>query len=203
MFSPIKIVAMLGLGLVAGYFITQSRNASPVLEHATVLPASLPLPEFTLQDQNADTFTSRNLEGQWSLMFFGFTHCPDICPITLQQLAAARRQLAETIAADDLPGIVFVSVDPARDTTATVKAYTEAFGPGITGVTGELEEINKLTGALGIYHHRHDAVDGHYAVDHSAAIVMINDRGEYHAMFSAPHSVEGLARDIQTLMGRS
>lgn len=172
-------------------------------ERATVLPAPLDLPGFSLLDQDGDTFTAEQFRGRWSLVFFGFTHCPDICPLTLQRLAAARAHMAQSLPESELPDVIFVSVDPERDSVASVKAYVGAFGHGIRGVTGSLDEIDKLTQRLGIFHQRGEPRDGNYAVDHSAAVVVINAGGEYHAVFGAPHSVEAIARDMLYMMKSS
>ncbi|HZD53929.1 MAG TPA: SCO family protein, partial [Woeseiaceae bacterium] len=109
-----------------------ARNAGPPPEpqYATPLPEAKPLPDFSLVDQEGRPFTRERLRGRTSLLFFGFTHCPDICPTTLEQLASARQQLADEGPA---PQIVFVSVDPERDTPEKLAAYVRHFGKGIVG----------------------------------------------------------------------
>ena len=199
-FARIALLALLSATLAAGMLSMLFRSQNTVPERATVLPEPIPLQAFTLLDQNGEAFTRESFAGQWSLVFFGFTNCPDICPITLQQLALARRRMAEEIADARLPGIVFVSVDPQRDDTEAVGAYAAAFGDGVVGVTGDLAEIDKLTGTLGIYHARPATDDGAYAVEHSAAVVVINEKSDYYAVFSAPHDVEAIARDMTLFM---
>lgn len=173
----------------------------PVPEQATVLTTPLPLPEFSLAAQDGGAFSRASFDGHWSLLFFGFTHCPDICPATLQKLALARRQLASD-GVDDLPRIVFVSVDPERDTIDAIAAYAAAFGDGVTGVTGTPDEIDRLTKPLGIYHARTPTAtdDTDYVVEHSSAVLLINERGELRAIFSAPHEVASLAADTLLIM---
>lgn len=167
---------------------------------ATVLPNAVELPEFNLVDQDGNRFGRDDLRERWNLMFFGFTHCPDICPITLQQLAVARKRMSETRDDAKLPTIVFVSVDPERDDAGALRNYVEAFGAGVVGATAALEELDKLTKALGIFHARPPAADGGYSVEHSAAIVVINPRAEYHAVFSAPHDIDSLAHDLSLMV---
>lgn len=193
-------LALLSLTLAAGLTVMLILSTSAVPERATVLPSPVPLPEFTLNDHNDQAFTRRSFEDQWSLVFFGFTNCPDICPLTLQQLAYARQRMAEDLAEDKLPEIVFISVDPDRDNTQVIGAYVGAFGRGVTGVNGDLTEINKLTKAFGIFHARTATDDRSYTVEHSAAVIVVNNRAEYHAVFGAPHDVAGIARDMSLLM---
>ena len=194
--TVLTVAALLAAGAVIAVLATRP---APHALRATVLPSPLALPEFSLRDQDDAPFLRSSLEGQWSLVFFGFTHCPDICPLTLQKLASARRQLAAQESAD-LPAIVFVSVDPARDTSDAIGQYANAFGEGVTGVTGELEEINILTAALGIFHARPPNPDGGYNVEHSAAVLVINPDAALKAVFSAPHDVDSFVNDIALIV---
>lgn len=170
-------------------------------QSATVLPETRPLPRFALIDHENRPFTRESLLGRTSLVFFGFTHCPDICPATLQQLASARRQIAESAddAAGPVPQIILISVDPERDTPAKLEGYVEYFGEGITGVTGPIEEIRRLTGALGIHFEKSGAGDD-YTVNHSSAVLVIGPDGMLRALFSAPHKVESFVHDVPILM---
>jgi len=95
---------------------------------------------------------------------------------------------------------VFVSVDPGRDTPEIINAYVSAFGDGIVGLSGNLEEIEKLTRPLGIFHARPARPDGGYDVDHSAAVLVINTQGKFQAVFSAPHDVDSFVADLGMLM---
>lgn len=170
-----------------------------VPQHATVLPQPAPLPQFSLVDHSGAPFAMESFRGQWSLIFFGFTHCPDICPATLQQLAIARsRVLAE--GETEFPNILLISVDPERDTPEIMAEYVGHFGPGITGVTGSLDELRNLTSALGIYFEKTGEENGSYSVDHAAVVLVINRSAEFHALFSAPHDVEHFVSDIPLIM---
>lgn len=181
------------LGALLLVMLSQRQAEGPL--HATLLPQPRELPAFALVDQNGSPFGREAFAGRVSLVFFGFTHCPDICPATLQQLAFARRELSESLPPAELPAIVFVSVDPERDDVESVAAYVDAFGDGIDGLTGPLEEIDKLTRALGIFHSRAPQPEGGYQVEHSAAVIVIDRQGRYRAVFSAPHETEAFARD--------
>jgi protein SCO1/2 len=171
---------------------------------ATILPAPGELPEFSLQDQHGQSIGRDAFKGHWSLVFFGFTHCPDICPTTLQVLATAKQQLSEQ-GMQSLPQIVLVSVDPERDTPEVIGQYVDYFGDGNLGITGDVEELRKLTGGLGIYFEKSSpdtaATDDNYSVDHSAVVIVINPRAQFHALFSAPHTVENLVNDLPLILG--
>jgi len=159
------------------------------------------LPDFTLNDQNGSTFTRESLKGSWSLLFFGFTHCPDICPTTMQSLAVAREKLAaQGQSAATLPKIILVSVDPERDNAEVLKSYVSYFGKDIVGLTGDLSELQKLTKRLGIFFAKSPADDGGYNVDHTAAVLVINPSAEFHALFSPTHSVEKLLHDLPLIL---
>jgi protein SCO1/2 len=169
---------------------------------ATVLPAPGPLPQFSLLDQDSKPIGPENFEGHWSLMFFGFTHCPDICPATMQILAAVKERLIEHEITP--PTIVLVSVDPERDTPEILGDYVSYFGDDNIGITGDMVELKKLTGGLGIFFERSpidaDASTENYSVDHSAVVLVINPRGQFHALFSTPHSTESIANDLRLIM---
>ena len=172
----------------------------PTLLTATVLPASGELPEFSLIDQDGAAIGREVFEGHWNLVFFGFTHCPDICPLTLQVLADAKKQLAAT-GFDRLPRIVLVSVDPERDTPEILARYVGYFGDDNLGITGNLEEISKFTKGLGIWFEK--SGDGeNYSVDHSAAVLLINPDGQFKALFGAPHEADNLVHDLPIIMSQ-
>lgn len=178
-------------------------------ESATVFPEPRALPEFRLLDHRGEPFGRENLLGHTSLLFFGFTHCPDICPATLQQLALARRQLAG--GGEALPEVVLISVDPERDDPEALARYVEYFGQGFTGVTGSLEALRTLTGPLGIHFEKRPAtqpgadsgsaaVSGEYLVNHSAAVLVVDAEARLQAIFGAPHSIEAFVHDLPVLM---
>ncbi|MDH4108968.1 MAG: SCO family protein [Gammaproteobacteria bacterium] len=170
---------------------------------ATVLPEGKPLPEFELLDAEGRPFGRAAFTGRWSLMFFGFTNCPDVCPVTLGQLAMARKRLAEDDPGARLPEIIFISVDPERDTPAVVRAYLAPFGDGFNGLTGNAAELAVLTGSLGIFHAKGAPVgDSGYSVDHTVAVLLVNPQAELKAIFGPPHDVAAIAHDVGLLMGR-
>lgn len=189
------------LAFVGGAFFLvktfQQNNAQP--EFATVWPSPMPLPEFSMVDQSGQPVGRTDFADKWRLVFFGFTHCPDICPATLQQLSVARRKMVE--AGSDAPDIVLVTVDPERDSPQIMASYVEHFGDGVSGITGNLDELRKLTSTAGIFFGKVTNESGGYTVDHSAVVLLINDDAEIHASFSAPHAVDNFVRDVPIIMG--
>ena len=194
------IAFALGLALAAGTFVALRMQVPSAPESALVLPAPNPVPEFSLLDQHGTPIDQTVFAGHWNLVFFGFTHCPDICPTTLQVLATARATLLEQGQAP-LPRIVLVSVDPERDTPDILQRYVDYFGEGNLGITGTLEEITRLTSGLGIFFEKQPSDGENYVVDHSAAVLVINPDGGFEALFSGPHTVDNYVHDLPIIMG--
>ena len=132
--------------------------------------------------------------------FFGFTHCPDICPATLQMLSTARRTLAGDDDSATLPDILLISVDPDRDTPEILRDYTAHFGDGVSGATGPYTELAKLAGMLGVYFEKEETDSKNYNVVHSAHVFVIGPERKYNAVFSAPHSVKAFVSDLPIVM---
>ena len=190
---------VLGLALAVGIFMALRMQTPVTPESALVLPTPSEVPEFSLVDQQGAAIDRTVFRGQWDLVFFGFTHCPDICPTTLQVLAAAKSALAAQ-GQTPLPRIVLVSVDPERDTPELLGEYVDYFGDGNLGITGTLEEITRLTSGLGIFFEKQSADGNNYAVDHSTAVLVIDPDGGFHAVFSGPHVVENYVHDLPIIM---
>ena len=198
--SNLILAFVLGASIAAGIWATNNLGRSarqPTT--ATVLPAVAQLPAFSLMDHHTQAIDNKVFVGQWDLVFFGFTNCPDICPLTLQVLSTAKQRLADS-GQSPLPRIVLVSVDPERDTPERMAQYIAAFGPGHLGITGELEELRKLTSGLGIYFAKQEGGEENYSVDHSAAVIVIDPQGKFHSLFSAPHVIENFVHDLPLLM---
>lgn len=185
------LAAALGASL-ALYF----REPLPELRAGTAVPRSAPIGGFALVDQRGRSFGPAQLKGRWTLVFTGFTHCPDICPTTLSELANLDRRLRT-----EGGGLqtVFLSVDPARDTPEVIARYLGHFGPGLIGLTGSDEEVGRLAGALGLAHVRNPGAGGEYTVDHSASLVLIDPDARVAAYFRPPHSPDRLEADLAPL----
>ncbi len=199
-FKNIFIAIVLGSALAAGIFVAATLSKPAELRSAFAVPSPQALPDFTLYDQHGNTVTADSFRGQWDMLFFGFTHCPDVCPTTLQILANAKREL-ENAEVESVPRIVLVSVDPERDTQALMGRYVDYFGAGNLGVRGDPDELAKLTTALGIYFEKIPTDDDNYNVNHTAAVLIVNPDGEFSALFSAPHEAANFVHDMPILMG--
>lgn len=140
--------------------------------------------EISLTSHLGEPFTRADLEGRWSLVFFGFTYCPDICPTTMASLNQFMATLEGTEVEDTQ--VVMVSVDPARDTVEQLAGYVPYFNPDFIGVTGEFLDIHRFATALNTPFRKVPGQGEDYLVDHSANVVLINPRGDYHGFFKAP-----------------
>lgn len=167
-------------------------------EFSTVLDKPIPLSNFSLIANNGSIFNTESLREKWSLLFFGYTHCPDVCPLTLHQLSQANKELKSSI--EHLPNIIMISVDPDRDTTEILDKYVTSFAGNVIGASGSIAEIKKLTGQLGIFFEAHKNEGENYSVSHSAAVILINKEAEFHAIFSAPHNTDHFIKDLPKIL---
>lgn len=140
--------------------------------------------EFSLIDHHGSPFTREDLIDQWTLIFFGFTHCPDICPTTMAELAELKAQLVGTEASD--ARVVMLSVDPARDTPERLTQYVPYFHADFIGVTGDFTDILSFAQRLNAPFRKVSEPDGAYQMEHSANVMLMNPRGDYHGFFRAP-----------------
>lgn len=159
------------------------------------------LGEFELHDQNNKPFGVSQLKGKWNLLYFGYTHCPDICPISLQAMADMMEAIDDKHVSDAIQ-VTFVSVDPDRDTPTLLKSYVEYFNPAFLGATAPLPELKKLTSSIGIAHKLEKTSDDQesYLVSHSGAIVLLNPQAEFSGLFGAPHDALAMARDMTKIV---
>ena len=189
-------VLVIALVLLAGatVWVSNIRQTLPEPAIATVLPEPFRLPAVQLTDQHGGDFSTAALEGHFTLMFFGFTNCPDICPLTLQTLANVEAELLEQDS--EAPRVVFVSVDPDRDTPAQIERYLGNFNPDFDGITGDLQALQPLLAALGVTVQRHQHTDSAaYNVTHNSTVYVIGPQAELVAVFSAPHDASVIAAD--------
>lgn len=162
------------------------------LQNGTLLPKGRAIATFSLTDHEGQPFGNAQLHGHPSLLFFGFTHCPDVCPTTLALLAQLARQ--KPIA--DLR-LLFVTVDPGRDDTLTLKRYVDAFSPQLVGLRGADNELTKLMQSVGAARFLQPQADGNYQVDHSATLYLIDANGRLAAIFTPPFSLPLLDSDLR------
>jgi protein SCO1/2 len=181
---------------VAGYMVSrQLARGAPTLQSGTALPSPRVVKPFALTDDSGNAFGNAQLVGRPSLVFFGFTHCPDVCPVTLALLAQLRRDPALASLR-----MLFVTVDPSRDTQQAMHDYVGAFGQGITGLRGEDAALEPVMQNLGAARSIEPRAGEDYSVDHSAALYYVNARGQMSAVFTPPFSVAGLGGDLTALI---
>lgn len=187
------IIALIAIGSGIGIFSArQQRVQLPVQIQGLMWPNPKSLQPFTTIDQNGREFGLGNLQGKWSFLFFGYTRCPDICPITLTIMDKVYKQL-ESMQQQSEVQMIFVSVDPERDTSEQLHSYVSYFNKGFVGLGGSLEQIQALTRQIGIaYFHEQPTATGDYMVDHSASIFLIDPQGQLIAILSAPHQAEDI-----------
>lgn len=194
--TALYLIPLVLAAAAAGYMVSrQLARDTPPLVSGTTLPQARVLPAFTLTDQNGAAFGNARLAGKPSLVFFGFTHCPDVCPTTL----ALMTQLSREPSLQDLQ-TVFVSVDPERDDTRAMGLYVAAFGGNTVALRGEEPELEPLLRGLGVAHARLPLPGGGYTVDHSAALYYLNDRGQWSAVFTPPFTLPNLRQDLTALL---
>lgn len=153
--------------------------------------------DFALIDDDNKPFTPAALQHKWSLLFFGYAYCPDICPTTLAQLSQFYGKLKPEYAVTTQ--IVLVSVDPARDTPEKLHEYVRYFNPQFRGVTGEFLALQQFATALSIPFRKVPGGGDNYLVDHSGNIAIINPDGHYIGFFKAPHDVDKLMQNYQSI----
>lgn len=201
-------VALAVAALVAGMLISRSvdderigaAGAAATSQSVRVLEAPRILPDVQLRDATDSAWTPANLAGRWTLVFFGFTSCPDVCPDTLYKLSGAVGQLPE----DLRPTVLMVSVDPMRDTPEDLGRYVKWFNPAFEGVVGTNADIARLqtfANAMGAAFTYTPTEDGAYTVDHSAAVFLTNPDGHLAAIFSTPHEPARMAEDLRRILG--
>jgi len=152
--------------------------------------------DFTLTDQDGNPYTQNALKGKWSLVYFGFTNCAHICPVHMLQLSKFYLQLEENATPKaELPQVVFISVDPARDTPEKVKLYVKNFHKDFIGLTGDEKQISTLESFFSTQHKANIAINGQYQVNHSALVYLVNPQQQMVASFYPPFYIDGLVKD--------
>jgi protein SCO1/2 len=152
--------------------------------------------EFKLVDDTGKPFTPADIKGKWTLLYFGFTFCPDVCPTTLALLSQFYKELPPEFAADTQ--IALVSVDPARDTPEKLHDYVHYFNPTFRGVTGEFLDLQKFATSLNVPFAKVPGGGDNYLVEHSGNVVLLNPDGHYIGFFKAPQTLDNLLKTYQS-----
>jgi protein SCO1/2 len=193
-------LCVVGLAGVAASVLRHYRSPAVDLTTGTFITPGRELPDFSLIDQQGRVFGPADLRGHWSLLFFGYTNCPDLCPTTLTTLAAMQKRLREA-KASVLPRVIFVSVDAKRDTPAQMAKYVPYFDPAFIGLTApDQPAIEAVANRLGVGVIIRPASDGNYTVDHTGAIFVVNPDGRLTAILSGPFGVADLQGDFQRIV---
>ena len=202
--------ALLAIALVSLYLARSERELLTELREigVTVYPQPIQLSEFELTDQFGNPFTEENLSGYWSILFLGYTYCPDICPLTMAELKQFYQRLDDPEIKDDLR-IVLVSVDAERDTPETMANYVNSFNREFIGLSGDYDSISKLASQVFVAHsvagkmpdhseHADDA-DAGYLIEHSSHLTIFNEAGQLQAIVRQPVRDRDLLRAYRLL----
>lgn len=195
----VVLVLAMGAGLIVSNQMIQ-RTAD--WRAASLFPTPRALTDFELRTAEGERFTRADLEGQWNLLFFGFTNCPDVCPDTLAMLSQSMRQL-ELMRREEKPQVVFVSVDPARDEGELLGDYVRWFNQDFIAVTGDEDQLEALSRQLGVvyFFEEPDERTGFYNVDHSAAVLIVDPQGRLFGRFPHPLTPDDVTADLFQLTG--
>jgi protein SCO1 len=187
---PLIVVAAFASSLIVGLVVVLWMLGG--LRGVTA-PAAIGGP-FQLTDQAGQTVTEKNLQGKPTLIFFGFTHCPDVCPTSLFEISEVLRAMGGDA---DRVNAWFVSVDPERDTAAAMKDYLSSFDPHLKGLTGDPDAVAKVISGFRVYAKKVPLKDGDYTMDHTALIYLMDRDGKFVAPFNLKRTPEAAAADLK------
>lgn len=212
--APIIIILLIAIILAGAYFKFNNKNKiaiAPEIKALTLVPTPKKVDaKLAFTDHNGQSFSLPQLQGKWSMLFFGYTSCPDICPMQMGIL----KQLVKSAEISNKPQAILVSIDPKRDTAARLKTYVQGFNPEFIGISAEKPELERFARELGVYyeyaetakgvgqdHSQHQNHKQHkeetnnksennsYELNHTASFILINPKGEYAGLFTAPYNV--------------
>ncbi|MBD8527980.1 SCO family protein [Pseudomarimonas arenosa] len=200
--AVLLVAVLAGLGLVIWQRTVDTSSVRPSTSamalHTTLLyPEPRPVPDFQLDRADGSPLTQADLNGKWTLLFIGFTHCPDVCPTTLSTLAAALKQLDAE--ASTSVQILFVSVDPERDSPQRAGEYAAFFDPRIIAASADHARLEPFTRSLGLVYAKADDSEN-YGVDHSASISIISPDGRRFGLIRPPHEARKVAEDVRAVV---
>jgi protein SCO1/2 len=194
------VVAAGAVGIFLGAHGLHMRRSAPPETHAALFKSPRSLPAFSLSSTAGRPLDDQTLAGHWSLLYFGYTHCPDICPTTLALLAHVVRDLRNT-GSRKVPRVYFISVDPKRDTLAAMKPYAQSFDPAFVGVSGPVADLRKLTTRLGVaFTYSKPDAKGNYTVNHTAGVFLIGPDGKEVAVFTPPLHQAQMVDDLHKIL---
>lgn len=199
----LTVAALVAGGLVVARFGGEASYTAEELKAFGYIayPAPRPVPAFALEDAAGGRFDAARLRGRWSLLFFGYANCPDICPVTMSTLALAEKRLLES-GGPAFQGVL-ITVDPERDTPASLAAYIAAFSENFVGVTGELGAIRAFAESLHAGFAKAPVPDSAlgYLMDHSSHLAVIDPEGRHRGYMRAPLDARKIASLTRALAG--
>ena len=184
------------LVLAAGALLGFALHENPKGAAGTLLGSAIGGP-FHLVDQNGKPVSDADLKGKWQLVFFGYTHCPDTCPTALNEISLALDQLGKK---RDEVQVVFITVDPERDTPEVLKSYVQSFDASIIALTGSPDQVAQAAKGYRVYYAKHSRPDGGYDMDHSAVIYIMDPQGRFTATFTPDATADAMAERLQKLL---
>lgn len=195
------------IGLISGIYVSQhihfNKKINVAQFHGTYLEHPRTINQFSLTGTDQKPFDNTSLQGQWTMVFFGFTNCGYLCPTTMAELGKMHRILEEK-GIKKLPRVVMISIDPDRDTLDKLEHYVTAFNPAFYGARGQDESIKLMTREMGIAYGKvanpGSSDPQNYDVQHSGAVMLFNTQGELTAFFTTPHHADLLAKDYMLLV---
>ncbi|KAJ6833544.1 protein SCO1-like protein 1, mitochondrial [Iris pallida] len=194
------LLIMTGGGIIAYYdkekkrHLEELKNVSSTAKQGPSVGTAAIGGPFKLVNHDGKSVSEKDFMGKWTLLYFGFTHCPDICPDELQKLAAAVDKIKEKIGLEIVP--VFISVDPERDTVEQVHDYVKEFHPNLVGLTGSPEAIRQVARAYRVYYMKTEEEGDDYLVDHSIVMYLMDPKMEFVKFFGKNYDVDTLAEGI-------
>jgi protein SCO1/2 len=195
--SYVAVCLAIAAGLGAALIARRASPALPDLAGGSLIEPNTRVPEFSLLDHHGKPFTNTNLLGRWSMLYFGYTNCPDFCPATLSMLAAMERRM-RAAGAPLVPQVVFVSADALRDTPAQLASYVPYFDADFLGVTApDQATIEAFASGLNVAVAINRRAGGSYTVDHSSAILVIDPKGRLDAVLTGPFSAPAVEADFR------
>ena len=196
-FAVIAIVLAAVLVVAAGALLALAVRETPRGGAGGTALASAIGGPFRLIDQNGKPVSDADLKGKWQLVFFGYTHCPDTCPTALNEIALALDQLG--VKRGEIE-IVFITVDPERDTPGALKAYVTSFDAPILALTGTPEQVAQAAKGYRVYYAKHPEAGGEYSMDHSSVIYVMDPQGRFTASFTHESTPEQIAERLKKLL---
>ncbi len=203
-FSVLILAAVISC-LLGIFFANHKMNKHELVPYqfvGTVLDHAREVQTFSFNSSLGGKFDNQSLKGQWTLVFFGFTHCPMMCPTTMAELGKVYKQL-EKDKVKPLPQVVMVSIDPERDDISRMAKYVKSFDKHFIGAVGDKAKVKAITHEFGIAYEKvksRDGKAGDYDMQHSGAVIVLNPQGKLQAFFNWPHHAKDMVADYERLV---